>query len=140
MSSTVDTDFAVAEIVTADRDHVLHAFASLGQVAEPGPIFREARGIQLVDVDGNVWLDGMAGLANVSLGYGRDELADVAATAMKQLSFGTTFFNHRGHVPGHGSGRSSVRSRRPDLITSSTVSAGPMRSRRRSSSRATSTP
>jgi adenosylmethionine-8-amino-7-oxononanoate aminotransferase len=100
MTSTADIDVAVAEIVTADRNHVLHAFAQLGGGTEPGPIFREARGIQLVDVDGNVWLDGMAGLANVSLGYGRDELADVAATAMKQLSFGTTFFNQRGHVPG----------------------------------------
>ena len=53
----------------------------------------------MTDLDGNDWLDACAGLANISLGYGRDELADVAATAMRELSFRTTLYHRRGHIP-----------------------------------------
>lgn len=100
MSSIATTEVAASEVLDADRTHVIHGFSPLRRGAEPGPIFREARGIHMTDIDGNDWLDACGGLANLSLGYGRDELADVAAESMKQLSFGTTFYHHRGHIPG----------------------------------------
>jgi len=43
-------------------------------------------------------LDGMAGLWCVNIGYGRAELADVAAQQMKQLCYYNTFFQTT-HVP-----------------------------------------
>lgn len=44
------------------------------------------------DGDGNQLLDGMAGLWCVNVGYGRDELADVAAEQMRELPYYNTFF------------------------------------------------
>jgi adenosylmethionine-8-amino-7-oxononanoate aminotransferase len=89
-----------AEVVAADQGHVVHGFAPLELRAVPGPIFREGRGIHLIDVHGQDWVDACAGQANVTLGYSREELAEVAARALKELSFATTFYQGRGHVPG----------------------------------------
>jgi adenosylmethionine-8-amino-7-oxononanoate aminotransferase len=100
MSSPTTLDTSATAIVEADRQHVIHGFAHLERNGDPGPIFRSARGIHMTDIEGNVWLDACGGLANISLGYGRDDLADVAAEALRQLSFGTTFYHTRGHIPG----------------------------------------
>lgn len=100
MTYAITPDVSHADLVTADREHLIHGFSVLGRGPAPGPIFHEARGIHMTDLEGNDWLDACAGLANISLGYGRDELADVAAEAMRKLSFGTTFYHRRGHVPG----------------------------------------
>lgn len=50
-----------------------------------------------MDIDGNEWLDAAAGLLNVNVGYGRAELAEAAANALRQLSYGNLFFG-RGSV------------------------------------------
>ncbi len=44
-------------------------------------------GCYLYDKDGNQWLDGVAGIWCVNAGYGRKELADVAAQQMTNLPF-----------------------------------------------------
>ena len=44
-------------------------------------------GSTIVDADGTEYLDGMAGLWCVNIGYGRTELAEVAATQMRELSY-----------------------------------------------------
>jgi len=46
-----------------------------------------ARGSTVVDADGTSYLDAMAGLWCVNIGYGRTELAEVAAEQMRQLSY-----------------------------------------------------
>jgi putrescine---pyruvate transaminase len=51
-----------------------------------------ASGSTIHDADGNVLLDGMAGLWCVNIGYGRTELADVAREQMIELPFYNTFF------------------------------------------------
>src|SRR4051812_38376669 len=91
---------SAAEGIAADRHHVIHGFAQHGQETEPGPIFRRARGIHMETVDGVDWIDASAGQANVNLGYSRDDLAEVAGTALKELCFGTTFYHQRGHAAG----------------------------------------
>ncbi|MBB4632794.1 aspartate aminotransferase family protein [Sphingosinicella soli] len=55
-------------------------------------IVTHAEGCYIHDGDGNRILDGMAGLWCVNIGYGRDELADVAAEQMRELPFYNTFF------------------------------------------------
>ena len=55
-------------------------------------IITRAEGCYVYDGDGNRILDGMAGLWCVNVGYGRDELADVAAEQMRELPFYNTFF------------------------------------------------
>ena len=55
-------------------------------------IVTHAEGCYITDGDGQRLLDGMAGLWCVNIGYGRDELADVAAAQMRELPFYNTFF------------------------------------------------
>ena len=47
----------------------------------------EGRGSTVVDADGTEYLDAMAGLWCVNIGYGRTELADVAAEQMRALPY-----------------------------------------------------
>jgi putrescine---pyruvate transaminase len=55
-------------------------------------IITQADGCYITDGDGVRLLDGMAGLWCVNIGYGRDELADVAAAQMRELPYYNTFF------------------------------------------------
>jgi putrescine---pyruvate transaminase len=55
-------------------------------------IITQADGCYITDGDGVRLLDGMAGLWCVNIGYGRDELAEVAAAQMRELSYYNTFF------------------------------------------------
>ena len=50
-------------------------------------VVTEAQGSTIYDADGTAYLDAMAGLWCVNIGYGRPELADVAAEQMRQLSY-----------------------------------------------------
>ena len=47
----------------------------------------EGHGSTVVDADGTEYLDAMAGLWCVNVGYGRTELADVAAAQMRALPY-----------------------------------------------------
>ena len=47
----------------------------------------QAKGVWLTDSDGNRIIDGMAGLWCVNIGYGRTELADIAAEQMQQIAY-----------------------------------------------------
>lgn len=77
----------------ADRRHHLHPFTDHRQLRDKGTrVITRAKGVYLWDSDGNQLLDAMAGLWCVNIGYGRDELADVAAEQMRQLPYYNTFF------------------------------------------------
>ena len=56
------------------------------------------KGVWLTDSEGQQILDGMAGLWCVNIGYGRKELAEVAARQMEELAYYNTFFQTT-HVP-----------------------------------------
>src|SRR3981081_2125530 len=76
-----------------DRTHWLHPQGDLA--APPGTIpqviFASGRGATLTDLEGREYIDGMASLWNVNVGYGRAELADAAAAQMKTLSFSSAY-------------------------------------------------
>ena len=55
-------------------------------------VIASASGCYIRDTEGHSILDGMAGLWCVNVGYGREELADVARAQMLQLPFYNTFF------------------------------------------------
>ncbi|MEO0031101.1 MAG: hypothetical protein RIS94_859 [Pseudomonadota bacterium] len=55
-------------------------------------IITHAQGCTIYDGEGHALLDGMAGLWCVNVGYGRTELAAVAARQMEELPFYNTFF------------------------------------------------
>ncbi|WP_287812079.1 aminotransferase class III-fold pyridoxal phosphate-dependent enzyme, partial [Pseudomonas sp.] len=74
-------------------EHHLAPFSDYKQLKEKGPrIITKAKGVHLWDSEGNKILDGMAGLWCVAVGYGRDELADVAAKQMRELPYYNLFF------------------------------------------------
>lgn len=54
-------------------------------------VIEKGEGVWLHLTDGRKILDGMAGLWNVNVGYGREELAKVAYDQMKQLAFTSNF-------------------------------------------------
>ncbi len=54
-------------------------------------IVERGEGVYLYTTDGQKLLDGMAGLWNVNVGYGRRELADAAHEQMQKLAFTSNF-------------------------------------------------
>lgn len=76
-----------------DRTHWLHPQGDLGAPLGTVPqlIFTGGSGASLTDVDGREYIDGMASLWNVNVGYGRTELADAAAAQMKKLAFSSAY-------------------------------------------------
>jgi len=88
-----------AELQALDAAHHMHPFTTDADLAKKGArIITRAEGVTLTDSEGNQIVDGMAGLWCVNIGYGRQELADVAARQMMELPFYNTFFQ-TSHVP-----------------------------------------
>ena len=77
-----------------DTRHHLHPFTDHKQLAEEGGsrIITKADGVTLTDSEGRSFLDGMAGLWCVNVGYGRKELAETAYQQMLELPYYNTFF------------------------------------------------
>jgi putrescine---pyruvate transaminase len=88
-----------AELQALDAAHHMHPFTDGNALAAKGArVITGAKGVWLTDSEGNRIVDGMAGLWCVNIGYGRDELADVAARQIKELCYYNTFFQTT-HVP-----------------------------------------
>ena len=68
-------------VVRQDLDNVLHPVVAHRQLEAEPLVIVEGHGSTVVDADGTAYLDAMAGLWCVNVGYGRTELADVAGTA-----------------------------------------------------------
>ncbi len=87
------------ELQALDAAHHIHPFSNQSEVAENGArVITRAKGSWIQDSEGNEILDGMAGLWCVNIGYGREELADVAARQIRELPYYNTFFQTT-HVP-----------------------------------------
>ncbi len=75
-----------------DIETVLHPYTNLARHREVGPlILNEGRGIYLYDDKGKRYIEALAGLWCTALGYGNEEIVAVAASAMRKLSFTSTF-------------------------------------------------
>jgi putrescine aminotransferase len=87
-------NYDIPELRRLDIAHHLPAQADWQEIENLGGsrIITHADGCYIHDGDGNRILDGMAGLWCVNVGYGRQELVDVAAEQMKELPFYNTFF------------------------------------------------
>jgi putrescine aminotransferase len=82
-----------AELQALDAAHHLHPFSDGSALNATGArVITQANGVMLTDSEGVEIMDGMAGLWCVNLGYGRKELARVAAAQMEQLPYYNTFF------------------------------------------------
>ncbi len=91
--STITNHMPTEELQALDAAHHMHPFTCNGELAQKGArVITRADGVTLTDSEGNQILDAMAGLWCVNIGYGRDELADVAARQMRELPYYNTFF------------------------------------------------
>ncbi|MFK7744668.1 MAG: aspartate aminotransferase family protein [Roseobacter sp.] len=97
--SVISNHMPTAELQALDAAHHMHPFTSNDALEHRGArVITRAKGVYLTDSDGNQILDGMAGLWCVNVGYGRHEMAEVAARQMKELPYYNTFFMTT-HVP-----------------------------------------
>ncbi len=87
-------NYDIAELKRLDIKHHLPAQQDYKLIEDIGGsrIITHAEGCYIHDGDGNRILDGMAGLWCVNVGYGREELVEVAAEQMRELPFYNTFF------------------------------------------------
>jgi len=75
-----------AELIKADQDHLIHPLHHPVDHAEP-MIYVRGRGATVQDFGGHEYIDGLSGLWNVNVGHGRAELAEAAASQMKELAY-----------------------------------------------------
>ena len=83
---------ALSNMAVRDIETVLHPFTNLHKHRETGPlIIDHGKGVFLYDHEGKRYFEGLAGLWCLSLGHGNEEIVEVAARQMKELSFATVF-------------------------------------------------
>ncbi|OIQ28214.1 MAG: aspartate aminotransferase family protein [Alphaproteobacteria bacterium MedPE-SWcel] len=97
--TAITNHLPTAELQALDAAHHMHPFTANGALAHKGVrVITRASGVTLTDSEGHEILDAMAGLWCVNIGYGREELAEVAARQMRELPYYNTFFQTT-HVP-----------------------------------------
>ena len=88
------------DLSALDRSFVLHPAINLAAHQQTGPLVIErGQGIYVWDSSGKRYIEGLAGLWCVAVGYGREELVEAATTQMRKLAFGQMFAS-RSHEPG----------------------------------------
>lgn len=97
--ASITNHMPTAELQALDAAHHIHPFSHQANLAKKGArVITRAEGVYLTDSEGETILDAMAGLWCVNIGYGRKELADVAARQMNELPYYNSFFQTT-HVP-----------------------------------------
>src|SRR5579871_5899212 len=82
-----------------DVQSVLHPYTNLMKFRDSGPLILErGQGVRVYDESGKDYIEAMAGLWCTALGWGENELADVAAQQMRKMAFGH-LFGGRSHEP-----------------------------------------
>ena len=82
-----------------DAKVLLHPYTNAIANERDGPlVMTRGQGVYVYDEDGNRYIEGMAGLWCLSLGFGNERLAEAAAAQIRKLSF-YHGFNQKGHEP-----------------------------------------
>ncbi len=75
-------------LLAADRKHVWHSLLQHQLLDKKPPLLiREGRGCIVIDQGGKEYIDAMAGLFCVNVGYGRSEIVEAVAQQMGRLPF-----------------------------------------------------
>jgi L-2,4-diaminobutyrate transaminase len=81
-----------ASLEDLDRRYAIHPFTSIPAHDVGGPVMMvEGSGCTLTDSAGNRYLDAMAGLWCVNIGYGNEEMADALRAQASRLAYYHTF-------------------------------------------------
>ena len=91
----------VADFADLDRRYQFHPFTALGEHEEHGPpvVMVRGRGVMLEDTSGRQYIDAMAGLWCVNVGYGREEIADAMRSQALDLSYCHSFSSMSSDTP-----------------------------------------
>jgi L-2,4-diaminobutyrate transaminase len=97
---TIDATAAAAE--EADRRFVFHPFTQLAEHERTGSpsMIVSGRGARVFDIHGRSYIDGMAGLWCVNVGYGRTELGDAMRDHAERLGYYHAFSSMGTDTPG----------------------------------------
>jgi len=84
-----------------DRRALFHPFTALGDHERDGPpmIVRSGEGVRLTDADGKRYIDAMAGLWCVNIGYGREAMAEALADQARKLCYFHAFTSNASEAP-----------------------------------------
>lgn len=86
-------NYTTDQLQDLDSAHYLHPFTDFKKLSEErSRIITRADNIYIWDSDGNRYLDAMAGLWCVNVGYGRKEIADAAYAQLQELPYYNSFF------------------------------------------------
>jgi putrescine aminotransferase len=89
----LDTTKVTGDLQALDGAHHVHSFTDPALIASGKTrVVVRGEGCQIWDSDGRRFLDGMAGLWCVNVGYGRQELVDAATQQMAELPFYSNHF------------------------------------------------
>jgi adenosylmethionine-8-amino-7-oxononanoate aminotransferase len=90
---SVQTSISPAQLQQAARDHLWMHFTRMSSYASADvPVIVRGDGCYLEDTNGNRYLDGLAGLFSVNVGYGfGEEIGQAALEQMRELPFYTTW-------------------------------------------------
>ncbi|MBV9354629.1 MAG: aspartate aminotransferase family protein [Chloroflexi bacterium] len=80
----------VAQLLKADREHLIHPLYHPADHAAPMVIVR-GEGAELIDVNGKHYFDALSGLWNVAAGHGRRELGEAALEQMSTIGYATAY-------------------------------------------------
>lgn len=87
--STSAPQLTIEEI---DKENFLHPFTPIAAMHENGPkVMVEGDGILIKDNKGNEYIDAMAGLWCVNIGWGREEMVEAIAEQARKLPYYHTF-------------------------------------------------
>jgi len=87
-----DTTYNTKELSKIDLRHTLHPWADFATASEASDlIITKGEGYHVYDSSGNCYIDGIAGMWCVNVGYGNEEIADAIAEQAKELVYYTPF-------------------------------------------------
>ena len=92
--TTVSSGLSPAELQKAARDHLWLHFTRMGSFSEGDevPVIVRGEGCYLEDINGKRYLDALAGLFAVQIGYSYgEEIGEAAAAQMRELPFYTNW-------------------------------------------------
>ena len=98
----MSSEASIASAEEADRRFVFHPFTQLGRHEQAGSpsMIVAGSGASVQDIHGNSYIDGMAGLWCVNVGYGRVELAETMRAHAERLGYYHAFSSMGTDTPG----------------------------------------
>jgi 4-aminobutyrate--pyruvate transaminase len=82
----------LSNVQTRDVEALLHPYTPIHRLREIGPtVIQRGKGVYVYDTQGKAYIEGMAGLWCTGLGYGDEELIEVATEQLRTLSYSHLF-------------------------------------------------